>query len=637
VIKAGVAYEREFERYLARLFMEQHPSEVAEFLNSREATQFAIENRMVAALALAPKDSTLKVAGMSLQLKRPPNAEELLRLAQFAGDRQVAAALRQLLAGPHADAVLENLLNIRNRFDAAPVRPALAGVAKQLWGQRKSRALAMRLASGFKLVELQTEIRDLVGTGADTEKIAAMRALREIGFSDTQFLKGTFQTSTNRALREETLLALTSVGSEQSGETFIQLLPDVNYLQRRNGLERLAGNKSGARAIVSAVNSGTLREDDIPPQLLDKLSTVLGRDAELEKVIGKFAAFSKPLLRLNGKDDAWLDSNITFDGPFTVETWVKLDPGIDNNDGILGAPGVLDLNFFGGHFRAWVGGMGDVVIAKKPVVADAWTHLALTRDDQGTWRIYLNGELDNSASAKTPDKFEHLRIGWTAPGNGTAGWLTEYRVWNRARTAEEIRGSFDRAFEAQDSGLKSYFSGTNWPKQVDSARVVKSGSFPVLLSAAEAKAQSEKFEKFRSIATAKGDSTHGQALFSALCMTCHSVHGQGAQIGPVLNGAGAMGPEALLRAVLTPNAAMEAGYRTYRVELKNGELVEGLFVRQDADSIVLRRPNSEDLRIAQDDVRRADFLRVSLMPEGLVDSLSANDATDLFSYLNTLK
>jgi putative heme-binding domain-containing protein len=105
----------------------------------------------------------------------------------------------------------------------------------------------------------------------------------------------------------------------------------------------------------------------------------------------------------------------------------------------------------------------------------------------------------------------------------------------------------------------------------------------------------------------------------------------------VLNGAGAMGTEALLRAVLTPNAAMEAGYRTFRVELKNGELVEGLFVRQDADSIVLRRPNSEDLRIAQDEVRRADFLRVSLMPEGLVDSLSASDATDLFTYLNTLK
>jgi hypothetical protein len=35
----------------------------------------------------------------------------------------------------------------------------------------------------------------------------------------------------------------------------------------------------------------------------------------------------------------------------------------------------------------------------------------------------------------------------------------------------------------------------------------------------------------------------------------------------VLSGAGASGTEALLRNVLTPNAAMEAGYRIFRVEL----------------------------------------------------------------------
>jgi putative heme-binding domain-containing protein len=105
----------------------------------------------------------------------------------------------------------------------------------------------------------------------------------------------------------------------------------------------------------------------------------------------------------------------------------------------------------------------------------------------------------------------------------------------------------------------------------------------------------------------------------------------------VLNGAGAMGTEALLRALLTPNAAMEAGYRAFRVELKDGDLIEGLFVSQDNDSIILRRPNSEDLRIPQDQVRRAEFLRTSIMPEGLLDSISPGDATDLFAYLKTLK
>jgi putative heme-binding domain-containing protein len=115
------------------------------------------------------------------------------------------------------------------------------------------------------------------------------------------------------------------------------------------------------------------------------------------------------------------------------------------------------------------------------------------------------------------------------------------------------------------------------------------------------------------------------------------VGGQGGQIGPVLNGAGAMGIEGLLRAVLTPNAAMEAGYRAFRVELKDGDLLEGLLVAQDKDAIVLRRQNSEDLRVSQQEIKRSGYTRVSLMPEGLLDAFQPEDVTDLFAYLQTLK
>ena len=120
-------------------------------------------------------------------------------------------------------------------------------------------------------------------------------------------------------------------------------------------------------------------------------------------------------------------------------------------------------------------------------------------------------------------------------------------------------------------------------------------------------------------------------------MVCHSVAGQGAQIGPVLNGAGAGGVEALLRNIVTPNAAMEGGYRMFRVELKDGEVLDGFLVSQDRESIVLRRPNSEDLRIPQAQVRRADYTRRSIMPEGLLEGLKPEEVTDLFAYLKTLR
>jgi putative heme-binding domain-containing protein len=105
----------------------------------------------------------------------------------------------------------------------------------------------------------------------------------------------------------------------------------------------------------------------------------------------------------------------------------------------------------------------------------------------------------------------------------------------------------------------------------------------------------------------------------------------------VLSGAGALGVEALLRNILTPNAAMEPGYRLFRVELRDGELLEGIRVSEDAEAIVLRRPNVDDVRIAQKDIRKAGFTKLSMMPEGLLEGLKAEEVSDLFAYLKTLK
>ena len=98
-----------------------------------------------------------------------------------------------------------------------------------------------------------------------------------------------------------------------------------------------------------------------------------------------------------------------------------------------------------------------------------------------------------------------------------------------------------------------------------------------------------------------------------------------------------IGMEALLRNILTPNAAMEGGYRKFRVETKDGELVEGLLVSQDTTAIVLRQPNVPDTRIPQTNVRKAEFTNISVMPEGLLEAMQPAQVSDLFAFLKTLK
>jgi putative heme-binding domain-containing protein len=92
-----------------------------------------------------------------------------------------------------------------------------------------------------------------------------------------------------------------------------------------------------------------------------------------------------------------------------------------------------------------------------------------------------------------------------------------------------------------------------------------------------------------------------------------------------------------LRNILTPNAAMEPGYRIYRVEMKNGDLIDAFFVSEDKDAAIIRQPGLPDRRLNKADIRSTKFIRRSLMPEGLLDGLQDQQVADLLAYLMTLK
>ncbi len=673
-IKAGEAYEREFERYLVRFLLEREPVVTEAFLKSDSARNLPVENRLLASLALEPKVGAARVAELLPSLTRPPGQEELLRLAQFPDEPGVGEALKKILQNPATSTgAIESLLKVRTKLDAAKITPLLNDAAKQLLGQNNPASLELgtRLASSFQLAALEPELVRVMEQGwggypkldakeylLRPESLAALQTLRDLKSGRVDLFAKLAERG-GSAEQQAAVAALAASRDPQGPAQLASLYPSLSAQSRRTALASLSTTRPGATALVRSVRSGAIARDELDAATLDKLQAVLGNNADLAALMNDMASFFRPALRLNGEDNAWSDTDITLEGPFTVETWVKLDPGIDNNDGILGAPGELDINFFAAQLRVWIGGgINDAIVAKKKITAEVWTHCAVTRDDKGRFRVYLNGELDTDQGKAAPRKFEHLRVGWTAPARGTAGWLSEFRVWNVTRDAAQIRADFDRSFagvplsksanpdgskragledSARPAGLTHVFTGTNWGKLHGGAKVLKTSEFPPLLTAEESKVLAAKFQKFHALADKAGDTAKGKALFTTVCAGCHSVGGTGGQIGPVLNGAGALGVEALLRNLLTPNAAMEPGYRIFRVELKDGDVLDGIRVSEDKDAIVLRRQNMEDTRIPQNTVRRAAFTRNSMMPEGLLDALPPEQVSDLFAYLKTLK
>ena len=532
---------------------------------------------------------------------------------------------------------LQALLRLKTRFDTRTLEPLLTEAAGKLLTDNPD--LALQMIAAFSLTHLETAVANLPPSPG------MLLALKELG-SKRSDLFIPLTKSPDPKLRDAALAALTS-----TPDKLFPLWPGLNAAQRRAALESLAASPASAAMLVGAVLEGKISRDELNGPLVERLQAVLKGDAALGTLLDSMSGLFASVLELNGTEQAWVDSKIVLEGPFTVEAWVKLASDIGNQDSLLGAPGQLDLNFYDSRLRVWVGGgLHDVAVASKPITPMVWTHVAVTRTAAGKWRIYQNGEPNGKGTQDDGRTYQNLAIGRSNAPLGTNGQFTEYRVWNICRSPEQIMAGFDR------TGLKPradppavvntapatsdlvYYQplGVAWEANSKGAREVRTMDFPSLVTPGAAKALDEKFAHYRALAEKLGDPDKGRIL-GAVCTACHLVGNAGGQIGPNLSSAGAMGTESLLRNILTPNAAMEPGYRVFRVEITDGSLREGFLAAEEETAIVMRIPGTGDQRIPRDQIRHSSFTKRSLMPEGLEQTYTPEQWTDLFAWLKSLR
>ena len=634
------AYDREFERYVVRLLLERHPADLAAFLASDGAKALPAESFLLGALALPPAQAAPLVASAIGKLNRVPNPQETLLLVQAIDQPGVAEMLRAKLKDPATgQAIIDALLANKSRIAPQKIEAIIADSVDQLLqGNAGDLKRGVGLSAAFGLKNTADRLHRIALDSSDNAlRIAALDALAAQQNANPVPLAALLKND-NQELRLANLRALANSRVKDAETATIAGLPEVPAQFRAQIIEIISSHKGGASALVASSLAQTLKPDDLSAIALNRMQTVLGNDPELGKLLAQLGDKFRPVLQLNGNDNALIPTGITLKGAFTVEAWVKLNPGIENNDSLGGAPELLDMNFFGETLRIYGGSQrGDAIVAKKKITADLWTHVAVTRDASGAFKLYLNGELDNAESKPMPHDIADFRIGWSTQKNGTHGQFAEYRIWGRERSGEEIRAHFDRSVAAGDSAL--LFNGTSdkgWVKTTPDAALVRTLDLPPVMSEVQAKTFDEKYQHYLALAKSPGDPVAGKAL-SALCTACHQIGITGGTMGPNLSSVGSMGPEAIIRNILTPNAAIEPGYRIFRVTLKDGSLLDAFFVSEDKNAVVVRQMGAEDRRIERKDIASTQFLRQSLMPEGLIDSLSDLQRKDLLSYLMSLK
>jgi putative heme-binding domain-containing protein len=138
-----------------------------------------------------------------------------------------------------------------------------------------------------------------------------------------------------------------------------------------------------------------------------------------------------------------------------------------------------------------------------------------------------------------------------------------------------------------------------------------------------------------------GNAQRGKAIFAsqaARCAMCHKVNGQGGDVGPDLSQVGGkLDRTHLIESILDPSAQIPDGFYATTIATTSGRFLTGIVKSETAAAVVLLDVEAKRIAVPVADIESRAISKVSIMPAGLADGMSAADFTDLIAYLSSLR
>ena len=135
-----------------------------------------------------------------------------------------------------------------------------------------------------------------------------------------------------------------------------------------------------------------------------------------------------------------------------------------------------------------------------------------------------------------------------------------------------------------------------------------------------------------------GDAKKGVEVFTANCSVCHQVNGEGIDFGPKLSEIGSKLPkEGQYLAIMYPDAGIGFGYEGWELKMKDGSILNGIISSKTETDLVLKMPGGIVQNLKTSAVKSMKQLPNSMMPSGLMDGMSKEEAVNLVEYLAGLK
>lgn len=134
---------------------------------------------------------------------------------------------------------------------------------------------------------------------------------------------------------------------------------------------------------------------------------------------------------------------------------------------------------------------------------------------------------------------------------------------------------------------------------------------------------------------AGGNWGNGRRVFhstAAACFQCHAVAGIGEKIGPDLGNLPQRDYASVLRDIQYPSHAINPDYIGQIVETNDGRVITGV-IRSDQGELVIGQADGKVVRLKSSDVSAMKTAGTSIMPNGVIEKLSAEQVRDLLTFL----
>lgn len=148
-------------------------------------------------------------------------------------------------------------------------------------------------------------------------------------------------------------------------------------------------------------------------------------------------------------------------------------------------------------------------------------------------------------------------------------------------------------------------------------------------------------EAWLALLAGPADSQAGQRVFfhpkGPGCYRCHRIDGRGHTVGPNfvrMGGRLAMSRERLAEAILQPSKDIGPGYLPLTIVTDDGRATTGIFYRHGAGMQQIFNSEGTLLTFKLDEIEEIQSSNVSIMPDGLHQSMTLQEFRDLLAYLS---